>query len=434
MKRIIIGTAGHIDHGKTSLVKALTGVDADRLKEEKERGITIDIGFADLTVGDVHFGFVDVPGHERFVKNMLAGVHGIDLVMLVVAADDGVMPQTIEAISHVKAAGVPVIVAVNKIDLPTANPDRIKQQLAEHDVIVEDYGGNVPSVMVSARQKLNIDGLLEMILLVADLEDLKANPIASAVGTIIEAELDKSRGTVATVLIQNGTLRPEDNVLVGGVAGKIKSMFGDNGSGMHCHQSLWKGDTALFAGDGYAGLSETALHYAGGVLKHAAAIAALAAPTTNSYKRLVPGYEAPVNLAYSRRNRSAAIRIPMYSPAPGAKRLEVRFPDPACNPYLAFAAMMLAGLDGIQNKIDPGEPLDKDIYDLSPEEMKNVPSMPASLEEALFCLEEDHQFLLKGDVFTEELLEAYIAYKRRAEADAIRLRPHPYEFALYYDI
>jgi glutamine synthetase len=213
-----------------------------------------------------------------------------------------------------------------------------------------------------------------------------------------------------------------------------KPLFGDNGSGMHCHQSLWKGGTPLFAGDGYAGLSQMALWYIGGLLKHARALSAIIAPTTNSYKRLVPGYEAPVNLAYSRRNRSAAVRIPMYSASPKAKRIEFRPPDPSCNPYMAFAAMLMAGLDGVTNKIDPGESLDKDIYDLSPEELKNVPSMPASLDEALTCLEEDHDFLLKGDVFTEELLEAYVDYKRKNEADAVRLRPHPYEFALYYDI
>ncbi len=213
-----------------------------------------------------------------------------------------------------------------------------------------------------------------------------------------------------------------------------KPLFADNGSGMHTHQSLWKGGKPLFAGDGYAGLSEMALHYTGGLLKHAQALSAIIAPTTNSYKRLAPGYEAPVNLAYSRRNRSAACRIPMYSSSPNAKRIEFRPPDPSCNPYLAFAAMLMAGLDGILNKIDPGEPLDKDMYDLSPEEMKNVPAMPASLEEALDCLENDHGFLMKGDVFGEELIETYINYKRRNEADAVRLRPHPYEFALYYDI
>src|ERR1700681_2676313 len=213
-----------------------------------------------------------------------------------------------------------------------------------------------------------------------------------------------------------------------------KPIFSDNGSGMHTHQSLWKKGKPLFSGDGYAGLSQMALWYAGGLLKHARALSAIIAPGTNSYKRLVPGYEAPVNLAYSKRNRSAAVRIPVYSASPKAKRLEFRPPDPSANPYMSFAAMLMAGIDGILNKTDPGDPLDKDIYDLSPEEMKNVPSMPGSLEDALDCMEEDHQFLLKGDVFTEELLETYMNYKRKSEADAIRLRPHPYEFALYYDI
>jgi len=213
-----------------------------------------------------------------------------------------------------------------------------------------------------------------------------------------------------------------------------KPIFGDNGSGMHTHQSLWKDGEPLFAGDGYAGLSQLALWYIGGLLKHGPALSALIAPTTNSYKRLVPGFEAPVNLAYSRRNRSAACRIPMYSTEPGSKRVEFRPPDPSCNPYLAFAAMLLAGLDGIENKTDPGLPLDKDIYDLSPEELSQVPSMPGSLEDALEALERDFAFLLKGDVFTEELLRHYIEYKREKEVDAVRLRPHPYEFALYYDI
>jgi len=213
-----------------------------------------------------------------------------------------------------------------------------------------------------------------------------------------------------------------------------KPLFGDNGSGMHTHQSIWKEGQPLFAGDLYAGLSQMALYYIGGLLKHARALSAIIAPTTNSYKRLVPGYEAPVNLAYSRRNRSAACRIPMYSASPKAKRVEFRPPDPSSNPYMAFAAMLMAGLDGVANKVEPREPLDKDIYDLTPEEMKNVPSMPASLEEALICLEEDHDFLLKGDVFTAELIETYISYKRKYEADAVRLRPHPYEFSLYYDI
>lgn len=213
-----------------------------------------------------------------------------------------------------------------------------------------------------------------------------------------------------------------------------KPIFGDNGSGMHTHQSIWKDGKPLFAGKGYAGLSDTALYYIGGILKHAKSLAALTNPTTNSYKRLTPGFEAPVNLAYSARNRSAAIRIPTYSPSPKAKRCEVRFPDPSCNGYLAFAAMLMAGLDGIQNKIHPGEPLDKDIYELGPEELANVPTMPGSLEEALNHLEEDHDYLLKGNVFTKDVIETWIDYKRKKEVDALRLRPHPYEFFLYYDI
>jgi glutamine synthetase len=213
-----------------------------------------------------------------------------------------------------------------------------------------------------------------------------------------------------------------------------KPMFGDNGNGMHCHQSLWKDGKPLFAGDGYAGLSEMALYYIGGILKHAHALAALTNPTTNSYRRLVPGYEAPVNLAYSSRNRSAAIRISTYSPSPKSRRLELRFPDPSTNPYLAFSAMMMAGLDGIQNKIDPGQPLDKDIYSLSAEELKDVPRMPASLEQSLDALEADHEFLLKGDVFTKDVIEMWLDYKREQEVQASRLRPTPFEYFLYYDI
>ncbi len=213
-----------------------------------------------------------------------------------------------------------------------------------------------------------------------------------------------------------------------------KPLFNDNGTGMHTHQSLWKDGQPLFAGDGYAGVSQMCLHYIGGILKHAPALCAFVAPTTNSYKRLVPGFEAPVNLAYSSRNRSAAVRIPMYSPSPKAKRIEVRFPDPSCNAYLAFAAMLMAGLDGIENRIDPGEPLDKDIYELSPAELSKVPSVPASLEGALNALEADHEFLTKGDVFTQDALDVWVNYKRKAEVDAVRLRPHPYEFKLYFDI
>jgi glutamine synthetase len=212
-----------------------------------------------------------------------------------------------------------------------------------------------------------------------------------------------------------------------------KPLFGDNGSGMHVHQSLWKKGKPLFAGNEYAGLSPMALHYIGGILKHARALCALCSPTTNSYKRLVPGYEAPVNLAYSSRNRSAAVRIPTYSENPKAKRIEYRPPDPSANPYLAFAAMLLAGLDGVLNKIDPGEPLDKNIYELPPEELKKVPNVPGSLGEALDCLEADHEFLLKGDVFSRDFLDMWTSAKRK-EHDALRLRPHPYEFFLYYDV
>jgi glutamine synthetase len=212
-----------------------------------------------------------------------------------------------------------------------------------------------------------------------------------------------------------------------------KPLFGDNGSGMHCHQSLWKDGRPLFAGNEYAGVSQSCLYYIGGVLKHAKALAAFTNPTTNSYKRLVPHFEAPVNLAYSSRNRSASIRIPMYSPSPKAKRIEVRFPDPSCNPYLAFAAMMMAGLDGIENKIDPGQPLDKDIYSLAAEELASVPTMPGSLEEALNHLEGDSEFLMKGDVFTEDAVRTWIEYKREREHKPVSIRPHPHEFELYFD-
>jgi glutamine synthetase len=211
-----------------------------------------------------------------------------------------------------------------------------------------------------------------------------------------------------------------------------KPLFGDNGSGMHVHQSLWKKGKPLFAGNEYAGLSQMALYYIGGILKHARSLCAICSPTTNSFKRLVPGYEAPVNLAYSSRNRSAAVRIPMYSDNPKAKRIEYRPPDPSANPYLTFAALMLAGLDGVLNKIDPGEPLDKNIYELPPEELKKVPSVPGSLGEALDCLEADHEYLLKGDVFSRDFLDMWVSAKRK-EHDALRLRPHPYEFFLYYD-
>ena len=212
-----------------------------------------------------------------------------------------------------------------------------------------------------------------------------------------------------------------------------KPLFGDNGSGMHTHQSLWNKGKPLFSGNEYAGLSQMALYYIGGILKHAKALAGLCNPTTNSYKRLVPGYEAPVNLAYSARNRSAAIRIPTFSESPKAKRIEYRPPDPSANPYICYTALLMAGLDGVLNKIDPGEPMDKNLYELPPEEHAKIPQMPGSLDEALDSLQKDHAFLLKGDVFTADFIEMWISHKRK-ESDAVRLRPHPHEFFLYYDV
>ncbi len=213
-----------------------------------------------------------------------------------------------------------------------------------------------------------------------------------------------------------------------------KPLAGDNGSGMHCHQSLWVDGKPLFAGEGYGGLSEMAIHYIGGILKHARALAAFTNPTLNSYRRLVPGYEAPTNLAYSARNRSAAIRIPVGLSSPKAVRIETRFPDPSANPYLAFAALMMAGIDGIENQIDPGEALDKDIYGLSPEELKDVPQMPSTLDEALDCLLEDCDFLMKGNVFTRDLIESWVTYKRESEVDKNRLQPTPLDYDLYFDV
>jgi glutamine synthetase len=214
-----------------------------------------------------------------------------------------------------------------------------------------------------------------------------------------------------------------------------KPLFQDNGSGMHTHQSLWKDGTNLFFDpDGYAQISQIAKYYIGGLLEHAPALMAFCAPTTNSYKRLVPGFEAPVNLTYSSRNRSAAIRIPMYSNNPKSKRIEFRPPDCTCNPYLAFAAMLMAGLDGIEREIDPGEPIEKNIYQLEGRDAQKIRTVPGSLEESLIALEQDHDFLLKGNVFTADLLDVWIRYKREREIDAIRLRPHPYEFHLYFDL
>ena len=213
-----------------------------------------------------------------------------------------------------------------------------------------------------------------------------------------------------------------------------KPLFEDNGTGMHTHISIWKGGQPLFAGDKYAGVSQEALYAIGGILKHAKSLCAFTNPTTNSYKRLVPGFEAPVNLAYSSSNRSAAVRIPMYSSSPKAKRIEFRTPDPSCNGYLAFSAMLMAVLDGIQDKIDPGDPLDKNIYNLSPEELEGIPSAPGSLDEAISALKEDHAFLLRGDVFTQDVIDMWIEYKTENEIDDLRLRPHPHEYFMYFDI
>jgi len=259
------------------------------------------------------------------------------------------------------------------------------------------------------------------------------------VGTAGQAEIDIKYGTLLRTadhvtlfkyIVKNAAWQQDKTVTF-----MPKPIFEDNGSGMHTHQSLWRDGTPLFYDEeGLAGLSDLARWYIGGLLKHAPALLAFAAPTTNSYRRLVPGYEAPVNLVYSQRNRSAAVRIPVYSKKPEARRIEFRCPDPSANPYLAFSAMLMAGLDGIANRIDPGVPVDKDLYDLPPEELAEVPGVPGSLEEALAALEADHDFLLAGDVFGEDLIADWISYKRTSEVDPMRLRPHPYEFKLYYDI
>jgi glutamine synthetase len=214
-----------------------------------------------------------------------------------------------------------------------------------------------------------------------------------------------------------------------------KPIFMDNGSGMHVHQSLWNGEEPLFFDEqGYAQISNVGRWYIGGLLTHASALLGFTNPTTNSFRRLVPGYEAPINLVYSQRNRSAACRIPLYSKSPRAKRVEYRVPDPSCNPYLAFSAMLMAGLDGVRNKIEPPDPVDKDIYELPREELLNLPSVPASLEDALLALQDDHEFLLEGGVFTEDLIETWVEYKMEHEVSQIRLRPHPHEFHLYFDL
>ncbi|HYJ73053.1 MAG TPA: type I glutamate--ammonia ligase [Actinomycetota bacterium] len=259
------------------------------------------------------------------------------------------------------------------------------------------------------------------------------------VGTAGQAEIDIRFGTLLETadrlmlfkyIIKNTALKHGKTVTF-----MPKPIFQDNGSGMHTHQSLWTDGVPLFYDEsGYAQLSDLGRWYIGGLLAHAPALTAFTNPTTNSYRRLVPGYEAPVNLVYSQRNRSAAARIPLYSRSPKAKRVEFRVPDPSCNPYLAFAAMLMAGLDGVRNKIEPAGPLDKDLYELPPEELSEIPQVPGSLDDALVALEGDHEFLLEGDVFTQDVIDTWLAYKREHEVDAVRLRPHPWEFHLYYDI
>ena len=259
------------------------------------------------------------------------------------------------------------------------------------------------------------------------------------VGTAGQGEIDMGFGSLLSMadrlmlykyVIKNVALQHGKTVTF-----MPKPIFQDNGSGMHVHQSLWKDGEPLFWDElGYAQISDAARWYIGGILEHAPALIALTNPTTNSFKRLVPGYEAPVNLVYSQRNRSAAVRIPVYSKSPKAKRIEFRCPDPACNPYLAFSAMMMAGVDGIKNKIEPPEPMDKDLYDLPPEALAQVPQVPGSLEGALDALEADQEFLLEGGVFTPDVIDTWLDYKRTHEVDELRLRPHPWEFYLYYDI
>ncbi len=259
------------------------------------------------------------------------------------------------------------------------------------------------------------------------------------VGTAGQAEIDFTFDTMLTAAdeIQLYKYIVKNTAYAAGKSATFmpKPVFGDNGSGMHCHQSLWKdGEPLFFDESGYAQLSDMARYYIGGLLRHAPALLALSNPTVNSYHRLVPGYEAPINLVYSQRNRSACIRIPLTGDSPKAKRLEFRVPDPSANPYLAFSAMLMAGIDGIKNKIEPPEPLDKDLYELPPAEATSIDTVPASLDESLNALERDHEFLLEGGVFTEDLLETYIDYKRTEEIDSLRLRPHPREFELYYDV
>ena len=293
--------------------------------------------------------------------------------------------------------------------------------------------GYFPTPPMDHYQDLRTDMVLQMQACGLDVE-CHHHEVATAGQSEIDLRFDTLLKSADSMMKYKWIIKSVANQYGKTVTFMPKPIFGDNGSGMHTHQSLWQGGKPLFAGDKYVGLSQLALWYAGGLLKHGRSISAFSAPTTNSYKRLVPGFEAPVNLAYSSRNRSAAVRIPMYSTSPKSKRLEFRPPDPSCNVYLTFAAMLMAGLDGIHNKIDPGGPLDKDIFDLSKEELSKVPVMPGSLDEALQALRDDHAYLTQGGVFSQDLIDNWIEYKTKNEADAVRMRPHPYEFHLYYDI
>ncbi len=292
--------------------------------------------------------------------------------------------------------------------------------------------GYFPASPVDTMTDLRSEMVLKMIGFGIDVEK-HHHEVATAGQAEIDFKFDTLTHTADSVMIYKYIVKNVAKEYGKTATFMPKPIFGDNGTGMHTHQSIWNGGENLFAGDGYAGISEMMKHYIGGLLRHSPAILAFCAPTTNSYRRLVPGFEAPVNLVYSARNRSACCRIPMYFSSPNARRVEYRCPDATANPYLAFSAMLMAGIDGIVNKIDPGNPLDTDIYALSDAEAANVQQVPGSLPEALDALENDHEFLLRGDVFTSDFVELWLDYKRTREIDELRLRPHPYEFLLYYD-
>jgi glutamine synthetase len=294
--------------------------------------------------------------------------------------------------------------------------------------------GYVPTPPVDSLQDLRSEAVLKMMQAGIEIE-LHHHEVATAGQGEIDMRYGRLTRMADQVMLYKYILKNVAHQHGKTVTFMPKPIFGDNGSGMHVHVSLWKnGENLFWDPEGYAQMSLMGMYFIGGLLKHSPALAALVAPTVNSYRRLVPGYEAPVNLVYSQRNRSACVRIPMYALSPAAKRVEFRAPDPSCNPYLAFAAILMAGLDGIVNEIDPGDPMDVDVYELPPEEVARIQTIPGSLEKVLDALERDCEFLLRGDVFTEDLLRTWIEYKRTQEVDPIRLRPHPYEFHMYYDI